>query len=297
MAATSDEGLVIVTGASGHIGREVCRILRFAGKKILPVDVNPDTRGEVITCDLRSKDDVSRLFQSDPVQTVIHLAAILPSAFQSDPLLGADVNLGACFELMRQAVKAPIKRFIFASSMSVYGSSSAAHLLTEDDPAVPNEPYGASKRVVELVGQTLAMGHAFEFISLRIARVIGPGIKKTASYWRFRIFETPPRGASVQIPFAPEALLSLVHVEDVARMLVILAETTGVRSSVYNTPAELWQARDLKKAIEEVTDIRVELGHDGALAGPVCDGSRFAREFGFKLRGLREHLSCRPLNN
>jgi nucleoside-diphosphate-sugar epimerase len=271
--------------------------LRFAGKKILPVDVNPATREEVITCDLRSKDDVSRLFQSDPVQTVIHLAAILPSAFQADPLLGADVNLSGCFELMRQAVKAPIKRFIFASSMSVYGSSSADHPLTEDDPAVPNEPYGASKRVVELVGQTLAMGHAFEFRSLRIARVIGPGIKKTASPWRSRIFEAAPRGASVQIPFAPEALLSLVHVEDVARMLVILAETTGVRSSVYNTPAELWQARDLKKAIEEVTDIRVELGHDGALAGPVCDGSRFAREFGFKLRGLREHLSCRPLNN
>ncbi len=85
--------------------------------------------------------------------------------------------------------------------------------------------------------------------------------------------------------------------EDVARMLVILAGTTGVRSSIYNTPAELWQARDLKQVIEEGTDIRVELGHDGALAGPVCDGSRFVREFGFKLRGLRERLSGRPVNN
>jgi len=92
MAATSDEGLVIVTGASGHVGREVCRILRAAGNKVLPVDVNPDTR-EVIACDLRLRNDVSRLFQSHPVQTVIHLAAILPRAFQSNPLVGADVNL------------------------------------------------------------------------------------------------------------------------------------------------------------------------------------------------------------
>lgn len=106
MAAAIDEGLVIVTGASGHIGREVCRILRAAGKKILPVDVNPDTREDVIACDLRSKNDVSRLFQSHPVQIVIHLAALLPSAFQSDPLVGADVNLSGCFELMRQAVNA-----------------------------------------------------------------------------------------------------------------------------------------------------------------------------------------------
>lgn len=297
MAATTGEGLVIVTGASGHIGREVCRILRAAGEKILPLDVNPDTREDVIACDLRSKNDVSRLFQSHRVQTVIHLAAILPSAFQADPLVGAEVNLSGCFELMRQAVDGRIKRFVFTSSMSVYGSRSATHPLSEDDPAVPDEPYGASKRVVELVGQTLAGGHAFEFISLRVARVIGPGIKRTASPWRSRIFEAPSRNKSVQIPYAPVALLSLVHVEDVARMLVMLAEATGVRSCVYNTPAELWQARDLKKAIEEVTDIRVELGHDIALAGPVCDGSRFAREFGFKLRGLREHLSWRPLNN
>jgi nucleoside-diphosphate-sugar epimerase len=105
-----------VTGASGHIGREVCRILRLAGKKILPVDVNHDTREDVIACDLRSKNEISRVFQSHPVQTVIHLAAILPSAFQSDPLLGADVNLSGCFELMRQAEKARINRFIFASS-------------------------------------------------------------------------------------------------------------------------------------------------------------------------------------
>ena len=62
-------------------------------------------------------------------------------------------------------------------------------------------------------------------VSLRIARVIGPGIKKTASPWRSRIFEAPPRDDSVQIPYAPEALLSLVHVEDVARMLVMLAKT------------------------------------------------------------------------
>jgi nucleoside-diphosphate-sugar epimerase len=162
MAATTGEGLVIVTGASGHIGREVCRILRAAGEKILPLDVNPDTREDVIACDLRSKNDVSRLFQSHRVQTVIHLAAILPSAFQADPLVGAEVNLSGCFELMRQAVDGRIKRFVFTSSMSVYGSRSATHPLSEDDPAVPDEPYGASKRVVELVGQTLAGGHAFE---------------------------------------------------------------------------------------------------------------------------------------
>jgi hypothetical protein len=102
---------------------------------------------------------------------------------------------------------------------------------------------------------------------------------------------------SIQIPFAPDAVLSLVHVEDVARMFVILTESSDVRSSIYNTPVERWEARNLKAIIEELSDIRVELGQDGDLGGPICEGSRFAREFGFQLRGLRERLSgCRRQN-
>jgi UDP-glucose 4-epimerase len=205
-------------------------------------------------------------------------------------LAGADVNLSGSFELMRQAVNARVKRFVFASSMSVYGSSPTHQPLTESDPAAPDEPYGASKRAVELVGETLADVRAIEFVSLRIARVIGPGIRKTSSPWRSQIFALPSVLRSISIPFAPEAILSLVHVEDVARMLIELVATADMGSCVYNTPAELWKAQCLKDAIEDISNIRVELGPSGAHGGPLCDGERFVREFGFQLRGLRDHL-------
>ena len=290
MDSVSDEDFVMVTGAGGHIGREVCRLLRTRGCKILPVDVDSATR-DIITCDLRLKDQVSQLFRSHPVRAVIHLAGILPSSFHSNPFVGVDVNLTGCFELMRQAVQARIKRFVFASSISVYGLSvTPSRPLTEHDPAIPDEPYGASKRVVELVGDTLAGSGTIEFVSLRIARVIGLGIKKTSSPWRSQILELSA-GGSIHIPFAPQAVLSLVHVEDVARMLITLADTPQMGSSVYNTPVELWEARRLKEIIEKVGHNRIELGQDGALGGPICDGTRFAREFGVQLRGLRERLS------
>ncbi len=293
MASSSDDGLVIVTGAGGHIGREVCRVLRAAETTFLPVDVDSGATEDLITCDLTQKDHISRLFRSHPVRAVIHLAAILPSAFHSNPFAGVEVNLNGCFELMRQAVNAQVKRFVFASSMSVYGSSFAARALSEEDPAAPDEPYGASKRVVELLGETLASGKTIEFVSLRIARVIGPGTKKTSSPWRSQIFEPVSGRGPIQIPFAPDAVLSLVHVEDVARMLVTLAEIPAMRSRAYNTPVEIWKASHLKEVIEEARNVRVELGHNGAHAGPLCDGRRFAEEFGFQLRGLRERLSDR----
>jgi nucleoside-diphosphate-sugar epimerase len=297
MSSAGDQGAILVTGACGHIGRELCRLLRHAKRKILPVDLDQDKTAGVMTCDLRSKREISLLFQIHPIRVVIHLAAILPSAFWSDPLTGVDVNMGGSCELMRQSVAAHIKRVIFASSMSVYGSSATSRALTEDDSAAPDEPYGAGKRAVELIGEALAKEGRFEFVALRIARVVGRGIKKTSSPWRSQIFETRPQADWVSVPFAPEAVLSLVHVEEVARMLLTLAETPEMSSFIYNTPVEIWQARQLKQAVEELRGIHVELGTQFAHGGPVCDGGRFEREFGFELRGLRDHLSACTRSN
>ena len=177
------------------------------------------------------------------------------------------------------------------------GSSPTSCPVTENDPPAPDEPYGASKLAVELSGQTLGREQTFEFVALRIARVLGPGIKKTSSPWRSQIFEAGPQQDSVCVPFAPEAILSLVHVQDVAHMLFTLAETAGISSFVYNTPVETWKAKHLKELIEELRGIRVELGTEGAHGGPICDGSRFAREFELQLRGLRDHLSSCPGSN
>ena len=290
MGSASEEGYVLVTGASGHIGSELCRILRTTAHKILAVDLDPVPSRDVLPCDLRLKNDVLGLFQTHPIRTVIHLAGILPGAFRSDPLTGAEVNLNGSVELIRQAVNAHVKRFIFASSIGVYGSFATTRL-TESDPAVPDEPYGGSKRAIELVGAALANERAIEFVSLRIARVIGPGIKRSSSPWRSQIFEPPLGVDPIRIPFAPEARLSLVHVEDVARMLVTLVDTVEISSFAYNTPGEIWEAKQLKEVIEKAIGVRVELGDSGVNGGPVCDGERFAREFRFQLRGLRDHLS------
>ena len=123
MGSASEEGTILVTGACGHIGREVCRVLRAAKRQILRVDVDSNPAEHAVSCDLRSKSDVSRVFQARLIRTVIHLAGVLPGSFQADPLTGADVNLSGSLELMRQAVAVGVKRFVFASSRSVYGTS------------------------------------------------------------------------------------------------------------------------------------------------------------------------------
>lgn len=281
---------MLITGATGYVGRELLRLLRARGSPILPTDVEHRDMPGVVRCDLRNREDVTRLFSSKTIGTVIHLAGVLPTAYQAHPLAGAEVNLGGSLALFAEAVKTRVQRFVLASSISLYGTQ-RHDMMTEDDAAIPDEVYGASKRVVELVGENLAAQGTIEFVSLRIARVIGAGLRRASSAWRGEIFES--RGP-VEIPFAPQAELSLVHAEDVARMLITLVDAAAPRHGVYNTPAEKWKAASLKSVVEEIRGIKVELMQGGPRGGPRSDGRRFTEEFGFQITGLRERLSRAP---
>jgi len=161
-----DAGFVLVTGASGQIGRQVCSMLKATGRRVLPVDKDPDPGG--VYCDITSKESVARLYREYPVRAVIHLAAILPTIFHSAPLAGAEVNLTGSVNVLSSAASEGICRFVFGSSLSVYGLSQPSALAQENN-AVPDEPYGGSKRAVELIGENLARNGAIEFVSLRIA--------------------------------------------------------------------------------------------------------------------------------
>jgi nucleoside-diphosphate-sugar epimerase len=138
---------------------------------------------------------------------------------------------------------------------------------------VPDDPYGASKRAVELIGEALRNRTTVQFVVLRIARVVGPGIRKTSSPGRSQIFEWPRQLTPIRIPYSPDATLSLVHVEDVARMLITLADAAATNTIFYNTPVEIWTAEQLKRVIEEVRGIPVKLEPGGSHGGPLCDVS------------------------
>jgi UDP-glucuronate 4-epimerase len=290
MSWVSHDGYVLVTGAAGHLGRAVVGHLSASGAKLLATDLDDQDPG-IVRCDLRHNDQLAKVFESAPVETVIHLAGVLPSAFHADPLGGASVNLTGSLNLLQHSVAHQVKRFVFASSVSVYGlTGRSREPYTEEDSPTPDEAYGASKRAIEAVGQSLSGASAMEFVALRIARVIGPGIKRTSSPWREQILEARSAGRTIAIPYAPDAKLCLLHVDDAASMLVILAEASAIRHAIYNTPAEIWTAQELKHVIEKGSSTRVELGQPGEYAGATCDGTKFVHEFGFHLCGLRERL-------
>ena len=313
----ADDPAVMLTGSRGFVGRAVSKLLRGSGHRVIGLDVTsrinpllPETEsrfdsapsdhgapegGEAdISCDIRDAAGLRRAFEAERIGAIIHLAAILPTAAQRDPLLATQVNVQGSFNLLEMARQCGVRRFVFGSSLSVYGSYSEEHVVSESDRCAPEDLYGAAKIYVEQLGQAYHEQHGLEFVSLRIGRVVGPGARSVSSAWRSEIFEslnaTSP--AEIRMPYVADERLLLVHVEDVAKMLIRLLEAPQLKDSIYNAPCESVVVEDLKSEVERLNPkIRVSVGDVVAAGNPRrLDASRFVQEFGFEAMPISQRL-------
>lgn len=290
------QSVVLVTGAAGFLGRHVCARLRQSHIPFHGIDQRSAAQDpEVQTCDIADANAVVSVFSKYPIGAVIHLAAVLQSIARINPSLATRVNVLGSLNLLELAVQNRVKRFVFASSMSVYGSFGSHHVFTEKDPTGPIDLYGTAKRYVEIFGELLASRKALEFVALRIAGIVGAGSGSTTSPWRSEIFENlSPRSIkrTIVLPFVSDSVLSLVHVEDVAEMLLMLTRAPSIPSLLYNSPAENWPATELRDKLQSIgKNITVDgPGFAGKLAPALSDGSLFERDFQYVLPSLERRF-------
>jgi len=285
---------VFVTGALGFVGTALREASRGAGYRTISVDVLLDGRSDQTHCDITNVAQVRNLFRQERIDTVVHLAAILPTAARLDPVHATHVNVGGSLNLLEAAREFGVRRFVFGSSLSVYGTWPGEHDVSETDRAAPEDLYGAAKLYVEQLGETYQQTHGFEFVSLRIGRVVGPGSKSNTSAWRSQIFEYMDKGSGeIVIPYADSERILLVHVKDAGRMLLELVRATQLRHTVYNAACESVVVRELKSEIERLNPrVRVSLEGQSVVGNPRrVDWSKFGEEFGFKPLPIFERLA------
>ncbi len=236
-----------------------------------------------IVADITNRAQLRDEFAQGGMAGIIHLAAILPTAAQRDPELATRVNVQGSVNLLEMAREFGVPRFVFGSSLSIYGTWPADHSVSEADPAAPEDVYGAAKLYVEQCGAAYRELYGLEFVSLRIGRVVGPGARSKTSAWRSQIFETlSAREATViEMPFAESERILVVHVDDVAGMLVKLIQAAQPRQSIYNACCESVAVEELKRTIEKLnSNIQVRLGSAEVIGNPrALDCSRFRTEF------------------
>lgn len=247
-----------------------------------------------IQCDLADEEQLRNLFERQRIRRIVHLAAILPTAVQRNPARAAEVNVQGSLNLLELAREFDVRRFVFGSSLSIYGTYSADQTVSEADRAAPEDLYGAAKLYVEQLGQAYRECYDLEFVSLRIGRVVGPGAQSISSAWRSEIFELLKANypAEISLPYRGSENLLVLHVEDLAAMLLCLLRASSVAHAVYNAPCRAVVVGDLKRVIEDLnSNIIVKLGDGTPTGNPqVLDASRFQTEFHFESVSVFDRL-------
>src|SRR5262245_50670447 len=113
---------------------------------------------------------------------VLHQAAI-PSVQRSveNPVLTNEVNVGGTLQLLEAARAAGVKRFVMASSSSIYGESETLPKV-ESMPAQPISPYGLQKLAAETYGRLYHRLYGLPTIALRYFNVFGPRQNPNSEY-------------------------------------------------------------------------------------------------------------------
>ncbi len=174
----------LITGGAGFIGSHLAEALCRKGAKVVIVD--DLSSGSLDNLQWRKSGDEVELIQADLFDEklmtrvlqgcdwVFHEAA-LPSVPRSvaEPLRTHHQNLNLTLQLLVQARDARVKRFLFASSSSVYGNStiSPKH---EGLPPQPVSPYALQKYAAERYGQIFHQLYGLETVGLRYFNVFGP---------------------------------------------------------------------------------------------------------------------------
>lgn len=181
---------ILVTGGAGYIGSHTVIELLKQGHSVVIVDnlVNSSQeavhRVEEITnqtipfyeLDLRDKTGLERIFSEHSFDAIIHFAGLkaVGESVQK-PLEYYDNNLGSTLVLLEVAKANNVKKVLFSSSATVYGSSDALPF-TEETPVGEGitNPYGQTKYMIEQILQDLAIAdNTFEITILRYFNPVG----------------------------------------------------------------------------------------------------------------------------
>ncbi|HZS25127.1 MAG TPA: NAD-dependent epimerase/dehydratase family protein [Gaiellaceae bacterium] len=172
---------VLVTGGAGFIGSNLVRGLLERGDDVRVLDnFSTGNRAnlegldvDIVEGELRSYERVHNAVRG--VEVVYHLGALgsVPRSVQ-DPLTSSAVNVEGTLNVLLAARDEGIRRVVFSSSASVYGSSRRMPT-PEDAPPDPISPYGVAKLAAERYCVSFSRVYeSFETVVLRYFNVFGP---------------------------------------------------------------------------------------------------------------------------
>jgi len=170
---------ILVTGGAGFIGSHLTDSLIKRGHKVIVVDnlstgkkENLNPKAKFYKIDICSP-KISQIFKKEKPQIVFHYAAQIDVRKSvRDPVSDAKINILGTLNILNNCKKSKVKKFIFASSVGVYGEAKILPV-KENHPLNPLAPYPITKLAIEKY-LNYYQSQGLDFVSLRYANIYGP---------------------------------------------------------------------------------------------------------------------------
>jgi UDP-glucuronate 4-epimerase len=241
----------LITGAAGFVGLHLSEYLLARGETVVGLSNAPAPAfaarrfatlpGNFIEVvgDVRDDALLAGTLASHGIERVAHLAAITASAARemasADTIL--DVNLGGLATVIQACAGARVSRFLYASSIAVFGGVSPdGSLIDEDAPHAGATLYAITKSAGEAITARLCGLHGIDYVIGRLGRVFGPyeyatGVRDTLS----QVFQATAMARARQpFSFARPCVKNWNYGPDCAANLAILLSAPAHDHAVYN---------------------------------------------------------------
>jgi nucleoside-diphosphate-sugar epimerase len=280
----------MVTGGAGYVGAVLVPKLLAAGHKVRVLDlyIYGDTLHAVaansnlrqVKGDIRDPQALAKALAG--CDTVIHLACISNDpSFELNPSLGKSINHEAFRPLVRAAKKAGVRRFIYASSSSVYGIKEEENV-TEDLPLEPLTDYSKFKAVCE---DELACERVPGFVTLvvRPATVCGysPRLRLDLTV---NILTNHAVNKGAITVFGGTQRRPNIHIEDMTDLYVKCLQYPDamIDGKIFNAGYENHRLLDIAEMVHGVVgDVPIKVQHTDDLRSYHVNSDKVRRELGF----------------
>jgi len=298
---------IIITGGAGFLGQRLATALLTSSigfEELVLVDVvmpnkpGPDRRIICQQADLSEAGAVQTLITAR-TGIVFHLAAIVSSHAEKDFDLGWMVNLDVTRQLLEACrQQQPGIRFVFASSLAVYGGALPA-VVNETTALTPSSSYGAQKAIGELLVNDYTRKGFVDGRVLRLPTVcVRPGKPNlAASSFVSSIIREPINGEMAICPVSEELPIWMASPDTIIQNFIRAATIDGADfgdSRTVNLPGVGPTVREMLDSLERLTDKatvdRVQFKPDEAISRivyswPVAVDNTRGLQLGFKVDG------------
>lgn len=258
---------IVVTGGNGYIGARLCQYLANKGEEVIPVCFSSIPGNEawkskmfsILQADLRKEESIAKITALKP-DVIIHLVSLDHHASEKEPSLVNEVNVLPTWRLLDACTKNGLKKFIYFSTIQVYGKLPNE---TVDETYPPNtvNAYGLTHLLSEQICDHYNRKTATNVISVRLSNSYGNPVFEENNCWWLAINDLCKNAfinKEIKLLSDGTPQRDFIHGNDVCKAIsyLINAEKKQINNTYHISSGETLTLMELAQIIQKEFHLR-----------------------------------------